>query len=261
MAIGAAERAQNLAGCGRLLIVNPVLSESPYPTAMNPAPPVAVFWDYDGTLVDTQPIWLQVEKDLCAMYDATWTDELGHSATGISGIEAAKMIIDVIGNPDLVPEEIDLLRSTMVADRVSATALTYRPGAETLLEGCFELGIPCVLVSASPRFALDAGTNRMPSHWFSATISGDDISRQKPDPQGYLQAASLLGVNPADCLVIEDSVPGCTAGRASGASVLAIPSMTPLDPCPGQVVRNSLTEVSVEDLARIYAQARATLEY
>ena len=226
-----------------------------------PTPPLAVLWDYDGTLVDTQPIWLQVEQDIVASHGCVWTDEMAARVVGCSGTESAAMLASVIGKPDVNVADLDTLRSSMVAQRVAAKDLVFLPGVEALLDSCFELGIPCVLVSASPRFVLDAGMSRMPSHWFSATISGDEISKQKPDPQGYLLAASLLGVRPEDCLVIEDSVPGCTAGRSSGAAVLAIPNMTPLDPCPGQVVRESLADVSVDDLAHIYAEARTSLEY
>ena len=225
-----------------------------------PAPPLAVLWDYDGTLVDTQPVWLQVEKDIVASYGCEWTDELGTTVVGSSGFESATMIASVIGKPELVPQ-IDQQRSSMVAERVAAHNVMYLPGVEALLDECFDAGIPCVLVSASPRFVLEAGMSRMPSHWFSASISGDEITRQKPDPQGYLLAASLLGVCPVDCLVVEDSVPGCTAGRASGACVLAVPNMTPLEPSPGQVVRPSLKDMDVDDLGRIYAEARSSLEY
>ena len=225
-----------------------------------PTPPLAVLWDYDGTLVDTQPIWLQVEKDIVASYGCEWTDELGATVVGSSGVESATMIASVIGKPELV-SHIDEQRSSMVAQRVAARNLVLLPGVESLLDECFDAGIPCILVSASPRFVLEAGMSRMPSHWFSASISGDEITRQKPDPQGYLLAASLLGVCPRDCLVVEDSVPGCAAGRASGACVLAVPNMTPLDPCPGQVVRTSLSGVSVDSLAEIYAEARASLGY
>ena len=225
-----------------------------------PAPPLAVLWDYDGTLVDTQPVWLQVEKDIVASYGCEWTDELGATVVGSSGAESARMIASVIGRPELI-SDIDQQRSSMVAERVAGADLKYLPGVEALLDECFDAGIPCVLVSASPRFVLEAGMSRMSSHWFSASISGDEITRQKPDPQGYLLAASLLGVCPRDCLVVEDSVPGCAAGRASGAAVLAVPNMTPLEQCPGQVVRVSLAGVSVDGLAEIYAEARASLEY
>jgi len=227
----------------------------------SPVPPLAVFWDYDGTLVDTQPIWLQVEKDIVASYGRVWTDEMAATVVGVSGTDSAAMLASVIGAPDVDIAQLDLLRSSMVAERVAAQPPRYLPGTEALLDQCFESGIPCVLVSASPRFVLDAGTSRMPSHWFSATISSDEITDQKPDPAGYRLAASMVGVRPSDCLVIEDSVPGCAAGRSSGAAVLAIPNMTPLDPCPGQVVRGSLAGVDVDDLAHIYAEARASLEY
>ncbi|MCL2736432.1 MAG: HAD family phosphatase [Propionibacteriaceae bacterium] len=221
--------------------------------------PAAVFWDYDGTLVDTQPVWLQVEKDIVASYGGVWTDEQGFAAVGIHGLQAAAMLIETIGDPSLDVIEMDNRRCSMVAERVAHGELTFRPGARELIEQCVDHHIPCVLVSASPRFVLDAGLSRMPSTWFTATIGGDEITHAKPHPQGYLLAAERLGVDPTQCLVIEDSAPGCEAGRASGASVLGIPNMTPLEELPGQVVRARLTDVDVKDLGDICTAARRSL--
>jgi len=229
--------------------------------SLQPQPPVAVLWDYDGTLVDTQPIWHQVDLDITGSLGLTWTQEQAFSTIGIGGWKAAKMIIDAVGDPTMDVDELDHRRSSMVAERVAAGELAYLPGAKALVEECSQAGIPCVLVSASPRFVLDAGVERMPPHWFCTTISSDEITENKPSPEAYLLAASLVGVHPEQCLVIEDSAAGCTAGRASRAAVLGIPNMTPLEPHPGQVLRDSLAEVSVDDLPDIYAQARASLRY
>ena len=223
---------------------------------MNAHLPAAILWDYDGTIVDTQPIWMQVEKDIMASHGREWTDEQALAIVGTSGRVACQALITAIGDPDLDVGEMDLLRSKMVAERVAGGALAYRPGAQELLEACRVAGIPCALVSASPRFVVEAGLSRMPD-WFAVTLSSDDFTGQKPDPEGYLLAAARLGVRPEDCLVVEDSVSGCAAGRASGAAVLAVPCMTPLDPYPGQVIRQSLTEVTVATLPAIFAEAQA----
>ena len=217
-----------------------------------------MLWDYDGTIVDTQPIWMRVEKDIMASHGREWTDEQALAIVGTSGRAACQALIAAIGDPRLDVDEMDLLRSKMVAERVAAGTLAYRPGAPELLDGCRAAGVPCALVSASRRFVVEAGLSRMPD-WFAVTLSGEDFTGQKPDPEGYLLAAERLGVRPEHCLVVEDSVSGCAAGRASGAAVLAVPCMTPLDPHPGQVIRRSLAEVAVADLPAIFAQARTSM--
>ena len=230
-----------VAVCGKLIPVNSAL-------------PAAVLWDYDGTVVDTQPVWLQVERDIMAAHGRAWSDAEAFATIGTSGRAACQAMIAAIGDPGLDVDEMDRLRSTMVAQRVAAGELSYRPGARELLDDCLRAGLPCALVSASPRFVLDAGLGRMPD-WFAAILSGNDFTRQKPDPEGYLVAAAHLGLDPAQCLVIEDSVAGCQAGRASGAAVLGIPCMTPLDPYPGQVIRPSLSGIDAADLTEIFAAA------
>ncbi len=231
--------------CGRL-----------YDVIKHPTPPLAILWDYDGTLVDTQPIWRQVDYDIVSSHGHQWSEEQEHSLIGISGLDAGRSLIHACGGPGMTDAQMDELRCRMVAERVASQELLYRPGAYALIEACAAIGLACALFSASPRFVLDAGLARMPAHWFEATISGYEISRPKPDPQGYLLAAERLGVDPRDCLVIEDSLPGIQAGLASGAGVLAIPCMTPLEDLPGQVLRDSLTEVTLDDLPGIWREAR-----
>ena len=217
-----------------------------------------MLWDYDGTIVDTQPIWMRVEQDIMASFGREWTDEQALAVVGTSGRAACQAMIAAIGDPNLDVDEMDMLRSRMVAEWVAANTLSYRPGAQSLLDGCRAAGIPCALVSSSRRFVVAAGLSRMPD-WFAVTLSGEDFAGQKPDPEGYLLAAERLGVRPEHCLVVEDSVSGCAAGLASGAAVLAVPCMTALDPVPGQVVRQSLAEVAVADLPAIVAEARASM--
>ncbi|MCU1690561.1 MAG: family hydrolase, partial [Jatrophihabitantaceae bacterium] len=72
----------------------------------------------------------------------------------------------------------------------------------------------------------------------------------------YLRAARLLGVEPADCLVIEDSVLGVTAGEAGGCSVLGVPSEVPLPAGPNRTLRDTLVGLTVEGLAQ-FMQPRA----
>ena len=89
---------------------------------------------------------------------------------------------------------------------------------------------------------------------FDLTICGDEVSARKPDPAPYLQAMAALGVEPAECVVIEDSHAGITAGLASGAAVLGVPVVQAVDPAPGLVLRDGLVGVDIDELAAVLAE-------
>jgi HAD superfamily hydrolase (TIGR01509 family) len=216
--------------------------------------PLAVLWDYDGTMVDTQPIWRQVERDIAAGYGQVWTDEQANDAVGVGGMIVAQRLLDLGGDTTTTAAQMSQRRFDMVAERVASEPLAFRPGAAALLDVCADAGLPCAVVSTSPRHVLAPGLSRMPDRWFAAVVDGDTITHHKPDPEGYLTAARQLGVDPTDCLVIEDSEVGCAAGRASGAAVLGVPNMTPLADSPGQVIRDSLLGLTVKDLEDIWVR-------
>jgi beta-phosphoglucomutase-like phosphatase (HAD superfamily) len=88
---------------------------------------------------------------------------------------------------------------------------------------------------------------------FDVSICGDEVPARKPDPAPYLQAMAQLGVEPSDCVVIEDSVVGVTSGLAAGAAVLGVPSLQPLEALPGLVLRGSLAGLGVAELAELVA--------
>ncbi|MDR2974321.1 MAG: HAD family hydrolase, partial [Propionibacteriaceae bacterium] len=196
------------------------------------------------------------ERDIAAEYGKVWTDEQANDAVGIGGLIVAQRLLDLGGDTTTTAAHLSQRRFDMVAERVASEPLAFRPGAEALLDACADVGLPCAVVSTSPRHVLAAGLNRMPDRWFAAVVDGDAITHHKPDPEGYLTAARRLDVDPADCLVIEDSEVGCAAGRASGAVVLAVPNMTPLPDSPGQVIRDSLVGLTVKDVEDIWLRGR-----
>ena len=82
-------------------------------------------------------------------------------------------------------------------------------------------------------------------------VSGDDVTRPKPDPEPYVTAARLLGVDVADCVAVEDSHAGVASAVASGARVVAVEVMQALAPRPGLSRVASLADLTVPDFARI----------
>jgi len=82
-------------------------------------------------------------------------------------------------------------------------------------------------------------------------VCGDEAGVRKPDPAPYRKAMAELGVSPAGCLVVEDSAVGVAAGLAAGVAVLAVPSLQPLQPIAGLVLRPTLAGLTVADLAEL----------
>ncbi|MGY5106967.1 HAD family hydrolase, partial [Streptomyces sp. 900105245] len=80
---------------------------------------------------------------------------------------------------------------------------------------------------------------------FRLTVAGDEVSRTKPHPDPYLLAAAGLGAEPGRCAVIEDTATGVTAAEAAGCQVVAVPSVSPIEPAPRRTVVRSLEHVNV----------------
>ncbi|HEX8767605.1 MAG TPA: HAD-IA family hydrolase, partial [Jatrophihabitans sp.] len=88
---------------------------------------------------------------------------------------------------------------------------------------------------------------------FRTLVTGDQVSRGKPDPEPYLTAAQRLGVHPSRCVAIEDSPTGVASAEAAGCVVLAVQNQVPLAVAPGRTVLDDLATVTVADLAALAA--------
>ncbi|MFP1602177.1 HAD family hydrolase [Microbacterium sp. 2216-1] len=189
--------------------------------------PSAVLWDMDGTLVDTEPYWIAVETELVESYGGTWTPEDGLQLVGNALIDSAKILR--AAGVDMEPEAIVQLLTDRVSERLRVEGVPFRPGARELLADLRAAGIPTALVTMSlRRMALDV-VSLIDFPAFDVVVAGDDVERPKPHPDPYLTAATQLGVDIADAVVIEDSPTGLAAGLASGATTLGVPHIVALD--------------------------------
>lgn len=211
--------------------------------------PAAVLWDMDGTLVDTEPYWIACEHALVEEFGGTWTDADAHSIVGFDLIDGATELRDR-GGVRLEPEAIVERLLDGVIER-AAEALPWRPGAQELLIACADAGIPCALVTMSWRRLADAVLAAAPHGSFVASVTGDEVTNGKPDPEPYLAAAAALGADPAWCVAIEDSPTGVASALAAGCATLGVPHVVAIAPAPGLTTVGSLTAVTVADLARL----------
>jgi HAD superfamily hydrolase (TIGR01509 family) len=199
---------------------------------------VAVLWDMDGTLVDTEPYWIAAEFELAERHGGSWTDEHAMALVGNDLLVSGAYIREHMGI-DLQPAEIveELLDS--VVARVQQ-AVPWRPGARELLADLVAAGVPCGLVTMSWRRFVDPVLAALPPKSFATVVTGDMVRDGKPHPEPYLLAARALGVDAGACVAIEDSAPGAASAAAAGCTVLVVPNHVEVPPGPGRVFRESL---------------------
>jgi HAD superfamily hydrolase (TIGR01509 family) len=211
--------------------------------------PAAVLWDMDGTLVDTEPYWLQAESDLVHGAGGVWTAEDGLQLVG-SGLERSALILQSRGVSLGVEEIVRTLTDRVRAQIVDA--VPWRPGARELLRELKDAGIPTALVTMSRRDMALEVAGALGFAGFDVVVAGDDVANAKPHPEPYLTAAALLGVDIASCVALEDSEPGVASAVAAGATVFALPMHIPLPPSPAYELRD-MAGLRLADLIAVRA--------
>ncbi len=209
----------------------------------------AVLWDMDGTLVDTEPYWIDCEYELVAEFGGTWTEADAHSIVGFDLLDSAHEL-RTRGGVRLEPVEVVHRLLDGVIARVTER-LPWRPGARALLVECAAAGVPCAMVTMSWRTLADAVVAAAPSGSFAASISGDEVANGKPHPEPYLAAAAALDVDPAACVAIEDSPTGVASAMAAGCATLGVPHVVAVAAAPGLTLVDSLVGVDLDALRRL----------
>jgi len=200
----------------------------------------------DGTLVDTEPYWIEAEHALAAEHGATWSHEQALQLVGSDLMDSGRFIAEQMGL-SLSPEQIVDRLLDAVVGRVE-DSVPWRPGARELLASLREAGVPCALVTMSYRRFADPILAHLPDGTFDAVVTGDVVSRGKPHPEPYEAAARLLGVEPAATVAIEDSETGCRSAEAAGCLVLTVPLHVPVEAGHRRVHRETLAGMSPADL-------------
>ena len=180
----------------------------------------AILWDNDGVLVDTEGLYFQAGHEVLA----TQGVELTHRDFAEQSLKKGLSVFDFL--PDQNAELIERLRIKRNA-RYSALLAEGVPVIDGVVEtletfyGRVQMGI----VTGSLRDHFDivhAQTNLLP--FFDFVLAREDYDEAKPHPDAYLTAMRLHGLQPDDCVVVEDSERGCVAAATAGLRVLAVPN-------------------------------------
>ncbi|MGG5257842.1 HAD family hydrolase [Phycicoccus avicenniae] len=217
----------------------PVTSSDPLPDALRRSF-AAVLFDMDGTLIDSigavTRSWLR------------WCEEYGvdpQRLVGFHGVTAENLIAG------LLPEErrVEAFARIREIERNDVEGIVVLPGAAELLRALADAGVPTAIVTSSTDDLAEARltATRLPHP--PVVVTASDVERGKPFPDPWLLGAERLGVDPADCLVVEDAVAGLQAARAAGCGGLVAVTNTmeraELEPEAHLVVRD-LSALRVE---------------
>ena len=212
----------------------------------------AVLFDMDGLTINSEPQWLLAEQELTGEFGYQWTVEDQAFCLGGPLSKVGQYMSDLTGGQADGPYFHKRLVELM-SEKVRAHA-EFMPGARELIQELSSLNVPLALVSASPRVIVEAALSHISPIPFQITISADEVVKTKPDPEGYLKAAKMLNARIRNSLILEDSLTGVTAARASGARVIAVPHLVKIEPDDQTRVIHSLEELSLAQLHEYFAQ-------
>jgi HAD superfamily hydrolase (TIGR01509 family) len=200
--------------------------------------PDAVLWDMDGTLVDTEPYWIETEFALVEKHGGTWSTEHALNLVGNDLIESGRYIREHAGI-DVEPADIVEELLDGVVARVERQ-VPWRPGAVELLADLRANGVRCALVTMSYRRFVAPILAGLPADTFEVVVTGDAVTQGKPHPEPYQKAAAVLGIPPGRTLAIEDSNTGARSAESAGCTVLVVPNHVPVLPGDRRIFVSSL---------------------
>ena len=178
-------------------------------------------FDLDGVLVDSEPVWEQVRRQVVAAHGGRWAADTQQRLMGMSTAEWARYLSQDLG-VGLPPETV----AAMVVDQMKARYEAQVPvmpgaaGAVRRLAARWPLG----LASSSPPVLIGAALNGAGlAGCFAVTMSTQQVARGKPAPDIYLAVTERLGHRPQRCAAVEDSANGLRSAAAAGLQVIAVP--------------------------------------
>lgn len=218
--------------------------------------PEAVLFDMDGLLVDSETTWYAVELEVMADLGGDFGPENQVDMLGGTLLSGAQYMLELSGRSDVTVDEVARQMLDGMVTHLRRGPVEWMPGAQRLLAAVEQAGVPRALVSSSQRAIVDAVLDAVGSQHFDVTVSGDDVTENKPAPDPYLLAATLLGVDPRRCVAVEDSPPGAASAHAAGCVTIAVPSIKPVPDDVTDLQAGSLDEVDLDVLARLMSATR-----
>lgn len=215
----------------------------------------AVLWDMDGTLVDSEKLWDIALQDLYRKHGRELSAEVRTSTIGGSSENVLAIVYADLGLP-LDTEDMARTADWMhdYVGELFAEGLPWCSGAREMLDALAAADVTMALVTNTRRVLTEKALDSIGRGYFAVTVCGDEVPSGKPAPDPYLRAATLLGLDPAACLAVEDSVTGAAAAEAAGCAVLVVPNEINVPGGPRRRQADSLSDLDVEALRAIHTE-------
>lgn len=188
-----------------------------------------VIFDLDGTLVDSEPLYWEAARGVLAAHGAgefTWEEHARF--IGISTVETMAALRREYGL-DAPVEQLVAEKDRAYLELAARSARVF-PAMLGLVERLDAAGHPLAVASGSSRKAVEAVLGATGLHaLLPVRVSAEELARGKPEPDVFLEAARLVGADPACCVVVEDAAPGVEAARRAGMRCVAVPYVRPAD--------------------------------
>ncbi|MGI6627820.1 MAG: HAD family hydrolase [Bacillota bacterium] len=207
----------------------------------------AAIFDLDGTLLDSMWVWEKIDLDFLAGRNLTVPDEYFGKIASMTYREVAEYTIALLGLDKTVKEIMEKWNQTAL--RAYAHDVTLKPNAKEYLLSLKRRGVKLATATSLPRMLSEpALKNNSVYGLFDVFCSTDEVSRGKEHPDVYLLAAKKLNVQPADCIVFEDILPGIRAIIAAGMRPYGVYDRSSEN---DQVQIQALSEVYIRDFGEI----------
>jgi len=211
----------------------------------------AVIWDMDGVIADTAPYHFSAWQEVFQKRGVDFTED---DFRRNFGQRNDAIIRNTLGE-DISQSEIDAIASDKEKNFRQRVRHNIKPlpGAIKLITSLKQHDFSMALASSAPMENIQLVTRGLGiESSFQAIVSGREVNEGKPSPQGFLLAAQKLGVEPKNCIVIEDAVAGVTAAKRAGMRCLAVANTHPrISLTEADLIVDTLEEVTMDDLEEL----------
>ena len=207
----------------------------------------AFIFDMDGVIVDSEPLHFEVNRRIMRDFGLEFSDEFFHAYVGITN---EQMWADLIERYSLNTTIEELQKEDFLLKKEVFRDLQPIKGIPELLANLKKDGIAIGLASSSEKAFIEMVLEELGIRgYFQAVVSGEEVERSKPEPEIFLRAAELLNVDPADCLVLEDSRHGVEAAKRAGMKCIGYqnPNSGPQDLSRADKIVHTLENLDYRD--------------
>jgi HAD superfamily hydrolase (TIGR01509 family) len=182
----------------------------------------AVIFDMDGVMIASEPLWEKTERILLGKRNIDYNPIYRDKIVGLNQNDSGKLLKETFNLPETVQELINERLEILL--ELYEKELELVPGLTELLKELKENSFLLALASSSPYIAINFVLDKFYLRdFFSVVVSGESVELGKPNPDIYLYTAKKLGVEPNECVVIEDSINGVKSAKEAGMLCIAIP--------------------------------------